>query len=373
MADWTAALPNYKESGSMYFLPLDLLKKGYLTFYWRSADGFPDETMLKQLAEGNSEDDEASIRFPAVKPGDRVAAMLSEDSVAIVEITGDAHPMSDLPEEVAHEAFQDCRREIFDPSANMFEFDGTGFCRQLGKGRKSYLNLGYFRTARILKGPMALRDLAPELRRAFDVVFYTFTQLEGSELIDAGLTSRERIPLDELVRSEIGPVLLGALREYLWWDEVEDLCAWYMERLGADVSVKNSILLLEGGARLVCYVMAVFEELKLVVYIPSYWEEEGHYSAPTVSEGIKKAAELRDSLERDPMADPALEEYSQSAWFLSLEDVTDEDRKAAKELGVRLVGGSEFANDILGRGLSGIGRVSPVGDYVDEVKELFDN
>ena len=222
------------------------------------------------------------------------------------------------------------------------DFDG----KYLRDKNKNIVDLGFYRPVKVVaedieRAKYADADLISRMK-----IRQTNADINDLwENIENAITAYEAkkpINLKENILGDIIENTFEQIKKTLDADKFEKLVEWYLESLGATwttTPAKNASKTEEGDADRVAY----FEKLKLVVMVQAKRHEDttGEWAVQQIT-AYKENNKLSD-------------DYSTIMWVISTCDQYSEEAiKKAKDNGVRLIDGREFAQLILESGLNGM-------------------
>ena len=151
---------------------------------------------------------------------------------------------------------------------------------------------------------------------------------------------KEPINLKASFVAESAKILCRQMQELMNPDKIEELVRWYMVSLGANVNVpaKNSATTEEGDAD----VIATFDKLNSHTILIQVKAHQGS----TDKWAVEQISSYAHTIKRN------LEDKTSQLWVVSTcDDFTEETKKLAKEKGVLLVNGLDFAEMLIDNGL----------------------
>lgn len=158
--------------------------------------------------------------------------------------------------------------------------------------------------------------------------------------VEQAIAQKEPINLKAAFVEKSAKILCRQMQELMNPDKIEELVRWYMVSLGANVNVpaKNSATTEEGDAD----VIATFDKLNNHTILIQVKAHQGS----TDKWAVEQISSYAHTIERN------LEDKTSQLWVVSTcDDFTEETKKLAKEKGVLLVNGLDFAEMLIDNGL----------------------
>lgn len=319
-----------------------LLDKGYLTIGWQYL-------ATSGVVEATAKDGEAGFsqcmaengvtgrnrwcmyRFFMMRPGDLVVVPLYEQEFAVVEVAGEAKPISELS---IHEFESVSGRTVKLQGNLIYEDDG------------SVVDLGFFiplkmETATIVRRAFASSKLQSRMK-------HQYINVDINDLAsDIEEARKAKAPLDlrDVICESAAVPVLEAIHK-LTPDGFERLVKWYMEQSGAShvfIPAKNEPGKEDGAD---ADVVAEFAPLGIVFYIQAK-KHEGY----TDDWAIKQISLYKT--QRENTAD----DFTYIPWVVTTAEFEEKVKETAHASGVRLVDGITFAKMILDTGVKSINEV----------------
>ena len=158
--------------------------------------------------------------------------------------------------------------------------------------------------------------------------------------VEKAIAQKGPINLKAAFVEKSAKILCRQMQELMNPDKIEELVRWYMVSLGANVNVpaKNSATTEEGDAD----VIATFDKLNNHTILIQVKAHQGH----TDKWAVEQISSYAHTIKRN------LEDKTSQLWVVSTcDDYTEETKKLAKEKGVLLVNGLDFAEMLIDNGL----------------------
>ena len=225
--------------------------------------------------------------------------------------------------------------------------------------RENHIDLGFFRRVELYRiggedGPEAkdisrydYADSALTARMKMQQTNADISDLQNNitRLLEA---YRRGVPpnLHARIIEEMQKKTLNLIHDELDPDKFESLINWYFKRVGAsrvDMPSKNESDK-EGDADII----AVFEPIKVLVYVQAKFHRPNTRTDEWAVEQIRAYVDHRkDAQEHDG--------YARASWVVSTcDDFTDTCKDEARDAGVTLINGQEFARMLIDAGLDGL-------------------
>lgn len=319
-----------------------LFDQGYITIGW---SGLIDTDILQETkehgengfiksAERNNLTDRLRwclYRFLSFEPGDIVLIPLYEQDFAIVEISGDPQPISELP----IKSFQSVAGRLVELNSKLKYTDNN-----------EEIDLGYFvpinkESVKFVRRAYASAKLQARMKHQF--VNIEINDLE-QDVKDA-LSATGPIDLRDIILEAAAPKIQEAMSK-LTPDGLEHLVKWYMQQSGASrvvIPAKNEAGK-ENGAD--ADVIAEFDSLGLVFFI-QVKKHEG-YTDDWAIEQIRLYKEQKENL---------TDNFTYIPWVITTASFQDSVKEKAHDVGVRLIDGVTFAKMIADTGVKSINEV----------------
>lgn len=203
------------------------------------------------------------------------------------------------------------------------------------------IDMGFYRKVEPIKTDISRDEYATQ--KLYSRMKIMTTNADISDLAEDvcyAIEKKEPINLKSAFLSESAKILCEQMRELMNDRKIEELVRWYMESLGATVSVpaRNSATTEEGDAD----VVATFDKLNnhtILIQVKAH-------SGFTDSWAVEQISSYAKTFEH------SLEDRSTQLWVVSTcEDFTESTKKLANEKGVYLVNGLTFAEMLIDNGL----------------------
>lgn len=205
----------------------------------------------------------------------------------------------------------------------------------------SQIDMGFYRKVIPVRLNISRNDYAPQALHSRMKIMTTNANISDLAAdVEQAIAQKEPINLKAAFVEESAKILCRQMQELMNPDKIEELVRWYMVSLGASVNVpaKNSATTEEGDAD----VIATFEKLNNHTILIQVKAHQGFTDEWAVEQITSYAQTIEHSLE----------ERTTQLWVISTcDDFTEETKKLAKEKGVLLVNGLDFAERLIDNGL----------------------
>lgn len=320
----------------------ELFDKGYLTIGWQSMVN--TDVFIKTVENGETGFYESSLknglsgrnrwclyRFFTMKKGDIVVVPLYEQEFAVVEISGSARPISELP-----------ISQFNSISGKQVKLDGS----LMYTDDNSIVDLGFFipfnkDNVSIVRRSYASAKLQSRMK-------HQYINVDVNDLysdIEAARFSTGPLDLHDVILEEAAPVILNAIHK-LTPDSFESLVKWYMDQCGASrtfIPAKNESGKEDGAD---ADVIAEFAPLGIVFFIQAK-KHEGY----TDDWAIKQISRYKEQKENSS------DDFTYIPWVITTASFEEQVKETAHSAGVRLIDGITFAKMIIDTGVNSINDV----------------
>lgn len=310
-----------------------LLEEGLLSIGWPSLMGIDllgqiqrqGKAAFEKATAGWSQSRWGFWNFSQFRPGDVAVAPLYHSEFAILELTG-------LPFEITALA----GRQFRDKNGLLITVRPDGLWDEQGK----FCQIGFAVPVRPLRPwpmPRSLADAPLRSRMKMRQTNGDISDLAAS--VERALAAKGPASFRETALKAAAPGLRQAIEERPDPDGLEELLCRYMKKQGASRAwrpAKN-----EGGKEegADADVVAEFEDLGIVFYI-----QVKKHRGETGDWAVRQVARYREQKGRN-------EDYAYISWAVSTADFSRDAVLAAKDEGVRLIGGQELARMLLNCGM----------------------
>lgn len=205
----------------------------------------------------------------------------------------------------------------------------------------SQIDMGFYRKVIPVRLNISRNDYATQALHSRMKIMTTNANISDLAAdVEQSIAQKEPINLKAAFVEASAKILCRQMQKLMNPDKIEELVRWYMVSLGASVNVpaKNSATTEEGDAD----VIATFEKLNNHTILIQVKAHQGFTDEWAVEQITFYAQTIEHSLE----------ERTTQLWVISTcDDFTEETKKLAKEKGVLLVNGLDFAERLIDNGL----------------------
>ena len=215
---------------------------------------------------------------------------------------------------------------------------------RLFKENDDVYDLGFARKVKVLYKEISREKFADAKLTSRMKIRYTNTSIDDlKESIQKSIDSyieNKPIHLHSIIMEETGSLVLNSIKQELNPSKFEKLVKTYFKTIGASevfIPAKN-----ESGKEGDADIVAVFEDIKLIIYIQAKFQSE------RINEwGAKQILDYKMDKERID------DGYNRIAWVITTADsFNDVSINIATEHGIQLVNGLEFSKMLLNAGIS---------------------
>ena len=264
--------------------------------------------------------------------GDLVLVPSRRDFFSVYEIKGEPHCIADLQLD----------EDVKTSNGHQITVENG---RLLANG--DHIDLGFYRRVSpvekgVSKWDFADSALAARMKTQWTTVDISELRSNLEEALDRHRRGKPLRLYDEAIEPTRGE-LLEAICRTLTPTKFELLIKWYFKRLGAAVSTPKKR---QRGKKGDADVMASFDSLKFTVYIQAKFHHKGTTTGQLGIEQITSYAEW--------VAASDCNEHTTAKWVISTGVFDEAGEKLARDRGVVLINGEEFAQMLLDAGLEGL-------------------
>ena len=320
-----------------------LLEKGFLTLGWESfadtrildaarADGYPDfDIITKEKGENKNRSRWNMWYFARMDSGDTVVVPLYGGCFSVYRICGRAKPIADLEKSISSISGKWNKHTIVWKDHRLFDDEGK-------------LDLGFFVQVEPVVENVPRRIVAGALISRMKIRTTTADITDIKEFVDAAvIAGRENKPItlyEEAINS-LAKELQKKIQKTLDDSKFEQLIKWYMIKIGASsawIPSKNERGKKDGAD---ADVIADYEHLRFLVYV-----QAKHHTGETDEWAVRQVSSYKIQKGED------VPDYTYATWVITSADKFSQGAiRMAKELGVRLINGMDFAQMLLNVGL----------------------
>ena len=203
------------------------------------------------------------------------------------------------------------------------------------------IDMGFYRKVEPIKTNISRDDYATQALHSRMKIMTTNANISDlASDVEKAIAQKEPINLKAALVAESAKILCRQMQELMNPDKIEELVRWYMISLGASVNVpaKNSATTEEGDAD----VIATFDKLNNHTILIQVKAHQGF----TDKWAVEQISSYAHTIARN------LEDKTFQLWVVSTcKDYTEETKKLAKEKGVLLVNGLDFAEMLIDNGM----------------------
>lgn len=203
------------------------------------------------------------------------------------------------------------------------------------------IDMGFYRKVIPVRLNLSRNDYANQALHSRMKIMTTNANISDlAKDVESTIAQKEPINLKASFVAESAKILCRQMQELMNPDKIEELVRWYMVSLGANVNVpaKNSATTEEGDAD----VIATFDKLNSHTILIQVKAHQGS----TDKWAVEQISSYAHTIKRN------LEDKTSQLWVVSTcDDYTEETKKLAKEKGVLLVNGLDFAEMLIDNGL----------------------
>ena len=211
----------------------------------------------------------------------------------------------------------------------LYRIEGEGGPEAKDISRYDYADSALTARMKILNTNADISDLEDNIKRLLEAY-----KRGTPPNLHARITEEMRGKVLKLVHDELNP------------DKFESLINWYFKRVGAskvDMPSKNEPNK-EGDADII----ATFEPIKVLVYVQAKFHRSDSQTNEWAVEQVRAYVDHRDDAQEH-------DGYAKVSWVVSTcKDFTDECKDMAREAGVTLINGEEFARMLIDAGIDGL-------------------
>lgn len=203
------------------------------------------------------------------------------------------------------------------------------------------IDMGFYRKVIPIRLNIPRNDYATQALHSRMKIMTTNANISDLAIdVEKTITQRAPINLKAAFVAESAKILCRQMQKLMNPDKIEELVRWYMLSLGASVNVpaKNSATTEQGDAD----VIATFDKLNNHTILIQVKAHQGF----TDKWAVDQITSYAHTIERN------LEDKTSQLWVISTcDDYTEETKRLAKEKGVLLINGLDFAEMLIDNGL----------------------